>query len=241
MICLILILSSFLYFQNVHGQLIYKCSPLDGSLDTYGFYVGADNGVACVHGASSGNLIMYMEKMSPDGDRLMSVAASKYDESQKKNVGILYPLFPSGPKRSFVSETQPGFIKLKFEDNEIIEMVLKPNGLAWVPADIRSINGCAQESPQLVLNVMEQQSRLSTKMIFCAMKANDNSGYNAVYGFGLRPTSTVGLEPFFALGESKKDINPMGPLDITANLFDVCLRADCRSCGAGYKVLTLSN
>ena len=230
-----------LLYNSIQAQSIYKCSPVDGSLDTYGFYVGSDNGVACVRGSKSGNLIMYMEKLAPNGDRSMSVATSKYDSATKKHIGTLYRLFPPGPKRKFISKTKPGFISLKFEDNERIQMVLKPNGLAWVPADIRAITGCAQESPQLFLDVMDQQSRQSTKMMVCAMSANRGSDYNAVYGFGLRPASTIGLEPFIFLGKSKNAITPSGPLNIAAKLFDVCLRTDCRSCAAGYKALTLTN
>ena len=229
------------FFSVIKSQSIYRCSPIDGALDTYGFYVGSDNGMACVRGDNSGNLIMYMEKMRPSGDRSIAVATSQYDSGSGKYKGTFYRLYPPGPKRKFVSKTQPGFISLKFDDNERIEMVLKPNGMAWVPADIRVVTGCAQESPQLLLDVMDQQSRQSTKMMLCAMSANSGSGFNAVYGFGLRPASTIGLEPFIYLGRSKNAITPSGPLDIDAKLFDVCLRTDCRSCAAGYKALMLAS
>ena len=241
MIYLLYLVISVLLYEMTQAQFIYKCSPVDGALDTYGFYVGADNGVACVYGSESGNLIMYMEKMAPSGERSIAVATSNYDNDTKKYIGTFYRLFPLGPKRRFNSKTQPGFIALTFDDNERIEMVLKPNGLAWVPADIRVVTGCAQESPQLLLDVMDQQSRQTSKMILCVMSSNDESGYNAIYGFGLKPASTVGLEPFIFLGESNNAITPSGPLNIAAKLFDICLRTDCRSCSSGYKALTLTS
>lgn len=241
MLVFIYLFSSILFYKTIQAQSIYKCSPVDGSLDTYGFYLGSDNGVACVRASNTGELILYMEKMTPSGDRSIAVATSKYDLTTNRQVGTLYTLFPPGIKKKFTAQAQPGFISLRFENNEIIEMVLKPNGLAWVPADVRSVTGCAQDSPQLLLNVMDQQSRQTSKMIVCAMSANADSGYNAVYGFGMRPVPTVGMEPFFYLGRSKNSITPGGPLNIVAELFDICLRTDCRSCASGYKSLTITS
>ena len=44
----LLLLQTFI--GTIKSQSIYKCSPVDGALDSYGFYVRSDNGNNCVRG-----------------------------------------------------------------------------------------------------------------------------------------------------------------------------------------------
>lgn len=237
-----LLISVFLFFfRFINSQSIYKCSPLDGTLDTFGFHVGSDSGVACVYGNGTDKMVMYLEKMLPTGERRISVAATKFSQTRKQHVGHLYRLFPAGPKSEFTVKSAPGFLVLNFGDGESIEMTLKPNGLAWVPADIRQVSGCAMETPQIFLDVMDQNTMQKSKMMLCAMGHNPGSGYEALYGFGMRSSPTIGMEPFIFLGQNLSPIVPSGPVNVIASIMDVCLRPDCRLCSAGFKSLTLSN
>lgn len=238
-----IIVSSLLFFifEFVGTQSIFKCSPIDGSLETYSFNVGSDTGIACVAGNGTDKLVIYMEKMLPSGERKMAVAATKFSRITKHHVGNMYRLFPPGPKREFTIKSAPGFIVLNFGDGDSIELTLKPNGLPWVPADIRQVTGCAMETPQIFLNVIDQPTMQHSKMMLCAMGHNPGSGYEALYGFGMRSSPTIGLEPFLFLGQSLSPIVPNGPLNLIANVMEICLRPNCRHCTVGFKSLTLSN
>jgi len=231
----------FLIFKLVRSQSIFKCSPIDGSLETYSFHVGSDTGVACVAGNGTNKMVIYMEKMLPTGERKMAVAATKFSKASKQHVGKMYRLFPPGPKREFTINSAPGFIVLNFGDGDSIELTLKPNGFPWVPADIRQVTGCALETPQIFLDVMDQSTRQHSKMMLCAMGHNPGSGYEALYGFGMRSSPTIGMEPFFFLGQSLSPIIPNGPVNLIANVMEICLKPNCRLCTAGFKSLTLSN
>jgi hypothetical protein len=225
----------------MRAQSIFKCSPIDGSLETYSFHVGSDTGIACVAGSGTDKMVIYMEKMLPTGERKMAVAATKFNKSRKRHVGKMYRLFPPGPKREFTINTAPGFIVLNYGDGDSIELNLKPDGLPWVPADIRQITGCAMETPQIFLNIVEQSTMQRSKMMLCAMGHNPGSGYEALYGFGMRSSPTMGMEPFFFLGQSISPIVPSAPVNIIANIMEICMRPDCSLCSAGFKSLTLSS
>lgn len=231
----------FSLLSLVYCQTIFKCSPVNGSLETYSFNLGSDSGIACVYGQGTENMIMYVEKLQPSGERKIGVAATKYSAKLQNQVGHMYSLFPPGPKRRFTARTQPGFIVMDFGDGESIELNLRPDGLAWVPADIRQISGCAMETPQIFMDVLDQKTMQNSKMMLCAMGHKPGSGYKALYGFGMRSNQSIGMEPFIFLGQSINPIIPSAPLNIIANLFDVCIKADCKQCAAGYKSLTLSN
>lgn len=238
---ILLISFCFLFVKFINSQSIFKCSPIDGSLETFAFHVGSDNGVACVSGNGTDKMVIYIEKMLPTGERKIAVAATRFSRTRRKHVGHLYRLFPAGPKREFTVSSAPGFLVLNFGDGESIELTLKPNGIAWTPADIRQVNGCAMETPQIFLDVMDQATMQHSKMMLCAMGHNPGSGYEALYGFGMRSSPTIGMEPFFFLGQSLTPIVPNGPVNLIANIMDVCLRPDCRLCTTGFKSLTLSN
>ncbi len=227
----------------IRGQSIYKCNPSSGALDTFSFNVGSDNGVACVTRIKKNTkkILLYVDKLTPSGDRTINVATSKYDSSRGLFVGNLYRLYPSGPKRPFTLTTTPGYINIKFDDGETLEMVQKPDGIAWVPADIRFVSGCAIETPQLFMDVMDQPTLQHSKMMLCAMSTQPGSGYDSMYGFGLRISQSVGMEPFFFLGKMNSPIQMSGPINIKSKLSEVCLRSDCQQCGYGYRSFALSN
>lgn len=231
----------FFIFKFIKAQSIFKCSPIDGKLETYSFNIGSDTGVACVAGNGTDKMVIYLEKMLPTGERKMAVAATKYNVNRKQHLGKMYRLFPPGPKREFTTTSAPGFIVLNFGDGDSIELTLKPNGLPWVPANIRQVTGCAMETPQMFLDVIEQPTMQRSKMMLCAMGHNPGSGYEALYGFGMISSPTIGMEPFFFLGQSLSPIVPYGPVNLIANIMEICLRPDCRLCAAGFKSLTLSS
>lgn len=231
----------FAIFPIAYGQAIFKCSPVDGALETYSFNLGSDSGIACVYGQGTGNMIMYVEKMLPTGERKIGVASTKYSEKKQQHIGHMYPLYPPGPKRRFTVRSQPGFIVMNFGDGESIELNLKSRGLAWLPADIRQISGCAMETPQIFLDVLDQKSMQHSKMMLCAMGHKPGSGYKALYGFGMRSSLSIGMESFIFLGQSINSIVPSAPLNIIATIMEVCIRPDCKQCASGFKSLTLSN
>jgi hypothetical protein len=239
---MIICISSVLIFSVIcKAQSIFKCSPIDGSLDTFAFNSGSDSGVACVHGSGTASMVMYIERLSPDGERKMAVAATKFNKKTKRHEGTLYRLFPPGPKKEFTARSKPGYISLNFGDGLKIDLGLKPNGLAWIPADIRQLSGCAMETPQLMMSVLDQRTSQTSKMMLCAMTHKAGSGYGALYGFGLRPSPNVGMDPFFFLGTTINPITPTGPINVVANAMDVCTKSDCKLCTMGFKSLTLSN
>ena len=192
-------------------------------------------------GNGTDKMVFYIDKMLPTGERKMAVAATQYNISRKRHEGKMYHLFPPGPKREFSTTSTPGFIVLNFGDGELIELNLRPNGIPWIPADIRQVTGCAVETPQIFLDVIDQPTTQRTKMMLCAMGHNPGSGYEALYGFGMRSSPTIGIEPFFFLGQSLSAIVPYGPVNLISNIMEICLRPDCRLCAAGFKSLTLSS
>lgn len=227
----------------VQGQSIFKCSPSTGDLDTFSFNVGSNNGVACVTRRKNHTkkILLYIDTMSPSGGRKIAVAASKYDKSQGLYTGNFYRLYPPGPKRPFTMTISSGFIRINFANGKVIEMTQKPDGLAWVPADMRMLSGCANESPQLFMNLMDQTSMQNSKMMLCAMSSLSNGEFDALYGFGMRMSQTIGMEPFFFIGKAKPAIHPSAPINLTTKVMDICLRIDCKLCGPGFRSLTLSN
>ena len=246
---ILLFLSIFIFVGFGLGQDIYKCSPGTGALDTYSFSVGTTNGVACVkrsrRSSDKGTILMYIDKLTASGERKIAVATSKFDSLQGKFIGTMYRLYPPGPKKPFTMITSAGFLSIDFENgsgsSSSIIMTLKPNGIAWVPADIRLLNGCAMETPQLYMDVMDQTTMQHSKMMLCAMSSKLGEGYDSMYGFGMRMSQTIGMESFFFLGKSKTPIYPTGPLNIKAKLMDVCIRSDSKLCCSGFTKLTLSN
>lgn len=236
-----ILLWSLLLLSAARSQTIFKCSPVDGALDTYSFTMGSDSGVACVRGGgAASDIVLYLEKMTPDGTRKMAVGAARYDADEQRHEGHMYRLFPAGPKQPFTLRAVPGFLQLHFEDGPEVTLNLRPDGLPWVPADMRAITGCAMDTPQLLLDVQDEHTRLSSRAMLCALGAQPGEGYEALYGFGLRPASPVGWEPFFFLGQSTSPLLPAGPLNIIASVMDVCMRPDCRHCRASVRSLTLS-
>lgn len=235
-----LVILAFLIFKIAASQTLFKCSPIDGSLDTYSFVSGSDNGVACVRGNGRNDLIFYIEKLATNGLRKIAVGTAKYDDMKGFHTGHLYRLYPPGPKVAITMNSTPGYIQLNFVGGSSITMDLKPDGFAWNPVDIRLVSGCAIETPQLLLNVHNPKTNAYAKSMLCAMNTQPGASYNAIYGFGLRQAPNGAWEPYFYLGQSINPILAAGSLNVIANIYDICLKPDCRQCRAGLKTLTLT-
>jgi hypothetical protein len=232
-----------LFALNLQGVLaVFKCSPLDGTLDTYSFTHGTDNGVACVRGSGQSDLVFFLDKLSPDGTRKLAVGTAKFSAADGLHRGYFYRLFPSGPKQVITIKAVPGFMELNLEGGPSITWNLRPDGIAWTPADLRVLNGCAMENPQLYLNIQNPQANQQQNALLCAMTADPGSGYNALYGFGLRVSKTGQPRPYFYLGQPMSAIIPSTPLNVVANIMEICYKSDCTHCRyPGLKSITLNS
>lgn len=235
----------FLFFGFLQlirtDNTFFKCSPLDGELDTYSFISNSEMGIACVRGSGQSDLVFYIEKQGTDGLKKMAVGAAKYDATQGFHVGHLYRLYPQGPKIDITINANTGYLQLNVVGGQTVTLSLRPDGLIWNPADIRLIKGCANENPQMILNVLNPYTNLNTKSMLCAMKSGSHSGYHAMYGFGLRQNERNAWHPYFYLGQSLNPMAPSGSLNVAASLFEVCLQSDCTRCRKGLKSMTLTS
>ena len=66
----------FLFFGFLQlirtDNTFFKCSPLDGELDTYSFISNSEMGIACVRGSGQSDLVFYIEKQGTDGLKKMA-------------------------------------------------------------------------------------------------------------------------------------------------------------------------
>ncbi len=238
---MIFFLSLLHIIKSAAGQGFFKCSPVDGSLDTYSFVHGSDSGVACVRGNGQNDLVFYIEKLTSTGMRKMAVGTAKYDSTNGYHKGQLFRLYPPGPKQVITMNSTPGYLQLNFVGGPSMTLDLRPDGLIWNPVDIRLLSGCALGTPQLLLNVQNPQTNTFVKSILCAMNNGADGSYSALYSFGLRQTPNGNWEPFFYLGQTISPLMAAGALNVVANVFDVCLKSDCTQCRAGIKSLTLTS
>lgn len=236
-----LIFIVFLALKVAAGQGFFKCSPIDGSLDTYSFVHGSDSGVACVRGNGQNDLVFYIEKLTSSGVRKMAVGTAKYDSTNGYHKGHLFRLYPPGPKQVITLNSTPGYLQINFVGGPSMTLDLRPDGLIWNPIDIRLISGCALDTPQLLLNVQNPVTNTFVKSMLCAMNTHTGGSYGALYGFGLRQIPNGSWEPFFYLGQSLSPLMAAGSLNVVANVYDVCLKPDCTQCRTGLKSLTLTS
>ena len=91
----------------------------------------------------------------------------------------------------------------KFDDNEQDwnGFETKQDGLGY--QQIFNCHRMRSESPQLLLDVMDQHSRQSTKMMLCAMSANSGFWIQRSLWIPVYVASTIGLETFIYLGKVK--------------------------------------
>lgn len=236
------ILSIFLLILSIickRAAAIFKCSPLDGALDTYSFTHGSDNGIVCAKGTGQEDVVFFIEKMSTAGYRKLAVGTAKYSTSDKLHHGFIYRLSPTGPKQPITIKASTGYMELKVNDSETILWNLRPDGINWIPANLQQIPGCAPENPQINMNIANPVRHYG---ILCAMAADPAVGFSALYGFGVSPPDAYGSsEHFFYLGQTPTPITASEPLGFTATMMGMCYQADCTKCRVkGWVSLKLS-